>query len=683
MNLVVPRCTQITAALLCPLLLVAFMGLHTLGTSSLLIDENTTYQLSSLPLKELFQELPKNDPHPPLYFIVMHFVLKISESEFALRLFSLVCGLASLPLVYLLCRPVLGQEAGFWTVALLAVNSMFLFCCRFARMYSLLFLLVVVSLYAYVVWFTRPSVRTWLLLCAASVAMLYTHYFGVLIIALETIHFATRSLVCSVRGRSRAGKLVSSNLGAYASYIAVVGLSSLPFWHWYGKATARNVPVNVPNLSLAWLAQSFKDVLSWPYLEGAFVPLVVTVVMGILCTVGIVQGLRTNPLWGSFHVLVLLSVPCVVLASLAYFKNNYAPRFFVVLLPSLFMFCGKGCAWVCRSFAEMGGLLKRRRWSEHIILTHLGMWLLLIALPMIKLIVPRLTIEPYPWKEVGGFLSHHIEDGDAVVLTGIDGQCLPYYLKDAPDFHLYLTNRIERIEELRLRHRSTWMVAAYPPVDEPLVVSKYEELKGYLLKGCSTIRRFGGRGEVLVGTANSTEKSASAYEPVMPRVWSLSDANAAHFFSYFLWWIPLEPKEYRQRMLSVATPRMFSSLDCWVAKGEVTAHSDAKDLWSYVSLESDSLIDFRVLIEQQGEYKVEVAVRNPLGNTMLLLVDGRPMYESSRKTDTKAFDIVDVYSSIEPGRHTVTVGAAPAKGTSKSSIDVAWVRLQRWNQHSR
>lgn len=126
--------------------------------------------------------------HPPLFYIALKFWIMIGgESLLWLRLFSVVvAALALYPLA------MLGRELKFnhfetaGLILLFAVNGSLIKYAQEVRMYSLLFCLTAFSVWLFVRWIKHENASiVWLVL--VNLLLIYTHYFGWLVVGTEVI----------------------------------------------------------------------------------------------------------------------------------------------------------------------------------------------------------------------------------------------------------------------------------------------------------------------------------------------------------------------------------------------------------------------------------------------------------------------------------------------------------------
>ena len=113
-------------------------------------------------------------------------------SEVAFRSLSWFGGLLAIALVWRAGRNMIGPSAGLVAAALLATSVMFIHYMTIARSFALVVLFTVTTVYGYWLVALRPAaprLRDRLLMFTGAVGLLYTHYFGALLLpALGLFH---------------------------------------------------------------------------------------------------------------------------------------------------------------------------------------------------------------------------------------------------------------------------------------------------------------------------------------------------------------------------------------------------------------------------------------------------------------------------------------------------------------
>src|ERR1035438_8972186 len=160
-----------------------------------------------------------SDVHPPLYFLMLHFWLKLplgGDLVLRMRLLSVLFALAATVAVDLLWARRLPAGARLWFLALWTSSPCLLLYCRMARSYSLQ--LLVATLAAYALWrlIQLPGRRASWQYGAALALVLYTHYIPGIALG------ATGALLLAKRRRWRDLFLSSGlALAAYLPWLAI------------------------------------------------------------------------------------------------------------------------------------------------------------------------------------------------------------------------------------------------------------------------------------------------------------------------------------------------------------------------------------------------------------------------------------------------------------------------------
>jgi len=173
--------------LMCAALLLAFFALWTgnLGHAELTEEEAFVDILASKSTGEILQHLNTDEPHPPLYYLIVHAwnLLGGTRNEFLVRFPSIALGLLLLSLTYRLGRTSgLGWGPALIVMAWLGLNPQLTYHIREARMYGLMavtvVLLAVVAL-RFDQWPRRTGAG---LAIVTTLAALLSHYFNVLFV---------------------------------------------------------------------------------------------------------------------------------------------------------------------------------------------------------------------------------------------------------------------------------------------------------------------------------------------------------------------------------------------------------------------------------------------------------------------------------------------------------------------
>jgi len=126
----------------------ALLRVWHIGAKSLWIDEAFSVWVARQPLAASVSWLVRIDQHPPLYYALLHFWLRLGDGPVALRLLSVLASTLNIPMLYALGTRLAGRRVGLLATAVLALSPFHVYLAQEARMYALLSLLVSLSLWA-------------------------------------------------------------------------------------------------------------------------------------------------------------------------------------------------------------------------------------------------------------------------------------------------------------------------------------------------------------------------------------------------------------------------------------------------------------------------------------------------------------------------------------------------------
>ena len=176
--------------------------------------------------------------HPPLFYTLLKlWLILIPANESSVRLLSVLLGTALVPVAFAICRKLRLAETDILLVTLLvAVNGELIYYAQHARMFPLFQLTSALSALAFVYFFAgRSCGRLIVLLCAANLLMVYSHYWGWLAIAAQ--------FVCLlISRRAKVGPFVWSSV--------VVAILFAP---WALSVTAAALDQGGPMRQIAWM----------------------------------------------------------------------------------------------------------------------------------------------------------------------------------------------------------------------------------------------------------------------------------------------------------------------------------------------------------------------------------------------------------------------------------------------
>ena len=306
----------------------AWLRLHGLGRYGFWRDEAQCLFIARKAFPAGIVQALLHEAHPPLYYALQHFWMPLAGwGEFRVRLLSAVFGILLVPALYLLGRRLFGPWAGLGAALWGAVAPLHVAVSQTARMYSLLALLALLSLWLLIEAWQRGG-WWWAGYALAALALLYTHNWGLLLWACQNGFVLWMGLRRRLPLRRLAPWLISQG---------AVGLLYLPWFLVLLRqipiiAVLPFVPVPTPSEKLRQLAGDllapwpmlllWLALLAWgmwpakpqpisPKADGALAGVVFSSI-GVLL-VGLLVSLRTYGQVPSYVTMVAFPALCLLL----------------------------------------------------------------------------------------------------------------------------------------------------------------------------------------------------------------------------------------------------------------------------------------------------------------------------------------------------------------------------------
>ena len=375
----------LAAALRAPLLLNTFVD-H---------DEINTVWISLAPTLDEARWRMFLEGSPPLLYVVLGAWARLFQGDSMVmqRLVAVWASLLALPLVYVLGRRLGSSALGLIAMALLAVNPFLLGFSPLVRQYAPVVCLSALSLVA-LTGALRGDRWGWPLVALVNIALVYTHYYGVWLVAAEGLYL----LLAALRSHQWR-EFVGQGLAA-----CVVPALALAPWLLYAlprqSATVANIwdkierwPNPLQVLANAWVA--FTVGIAVDGRIGAFLAGVVAVAL----LVALVVGRPPLPLLLVVVALGTLAFGALVALRAPYYSSRY---FAVALVPALML-----------AAAIVAGQRGAARW---------GLLALLVGVALYGDARLAQAMRNYPFVDqerlrLYSFLAERVAPGDSLLLT--------------------------------------------------------------------------------------------------------------------------------------------------------------------------------------------------------------------------------------------------------------------------
>ncbi len=165
----------------------AVVRLIALGHKSFWIDEIASVSIAQKPSAAFWRFLWHDEGNMALYYVLLRPWLLFGKSEAVVRLLSVLPGVASIPLMYVVAKQLFGREAGLLAAGLFALNPCAIASSQEARAYSFMVFAVLLSTYVFMRLTEEPSYALAIVYGVVAGLGCYFHYFGVLIPAAHAV----------------------------------------------------------------------------------------------------------------------------------------------------------------------------------------------------------------------------------------------------------------------------------------------------------------------------------------------------------------------------------------------------------------------------------------------------------------------------------------------------------------
>lgn len=316
------------AALIALLLLATATRLFAIQAQSIWFDEG--WSAYAAVQADLAAAANADATNPPLYYALLHgFARFAGHSELALRFFSLLLGLLTIPLAYQLGRRIGGARAAWYGAALVALSPLLGWASHEARMYTLLAVLVLIAALAWHALRVRPSMRWWAALWVAELLLLYAHNTGPVI-------------VLWLNGATLIAWLIGPRRPAFIPWVAGqigVGLLWLPYFaaRFLSLAEANSAIRTAPRVDFAlWEA-----LWAGPWSLTGAEPFIAAVALFTIPLLIVGAWWTRGGRWALVHTALLTGG---LLLGLALLGNEAHGRYLVMIAPLPLLAIGAGVA---------------------------------------------------------------------------------------------------------------------------------------------------------------------------------------------------------------------------------------------------------------------------------------------------------------------------------------------------
>jgi uncharacterized membrane protein len=325
------------------------------------LDEAISIHQAHLSFHDLFENLQYGDRHPPLHHVVLWLSVKaFGDGELAVRIPSIVAGTLAIPALYLLGRELYDRRTGLVAAAFGAASPLLIWYSQEARMYAFVELFGLLALWTQLRAIRNPSMGNWAAYILATAALLWSHYFGLLLIVVQQLIW-----VGVLIQRRNKGEPIRAHALGFLYSLAVLAMQLVPLLVFAHKQfDSTGAALGSP--SGTYDSLSFYAVVSnmvwalWGYHPDTITELLAAgwplLLLLSLLLLGRGGSRQTN-------ILAIAAItPIVILIGVAlYDRELFEVRYFLVAVPLLFLLIARlVTGWIrqpAAQFAVIGIIL--------------------------------------------------------------------------------------------------------------------------------------------------------------------------------------------------------------------------------------------------------------------------------------------------------------------------------------
>lgn len=232
------------------------------------------------------------------------------------RLPAVIFGLLSIVVVAAVAQELFSRRIAFITTGLMALSYWEIAWSRQARMYTALQFFVWLTVYCYLRWRKQACWQWGMATVLAGVVSVTTHEFGILVVVLIGLHWASEHVKSPIRyGLIMVGCVLAAIVG-----MKVLGQTApVNYWfhYWYYLGTTLPVTITLAGLALtkrstAWLATSFVTIIA--IFSFAVALLEYRYIFFMLPAVFMLAAISLDYLWQHWRIIFFMVIGLAVLS---------------------------------------------------------------------------------------------------------------------------------------------------------------------------------------------------------------------------------------------------------------------------------------------------------------------------------------------------------------------------------
>jgi|GEM_PF-956726 len=455
------RFKNINYLLVIIILVTLFLRLYDLGGKSLAYDE--IYEMF-MGKKDISYIIGHVHPlHSPLNQIITHCFLSLGKNDVVLRLPSVLWGVLSVGAIYLMGKLLFGKKEGLFAAFLLCISPYHIRYSQEGRMYTLLVLAAILSMYFFWQSFLKTGKKGLPGYIITSLLALYTQFFAVFILLSQLIFLGLGSSLSLFAGWGI--KITRKKLIFFFAALLIILIAYSPqlvsiIRHTLSAKSFAVCTVAAEESALKQYPQPpSPGKLFWIY-SGANGTN--SAVYATFFFLGILGSLPKTYRLALLYLLVYSAIPFVCFLFITP-TTIFSPRYFIFLLPVCYLLIARGmaAAWIGVNAIFSKKLASFGKYNRYITACFIPVLFLILDVKPLSLYYRNYA----PWsgrvlktdlRSMVGFLGRSAQPGDAFLLARPESEMprltLNYYLTEDQKKKLF------EIEPQSLNETGAWRI---------------------------------------------------------------------------------------------------------------------------------------------------------------------------------------------------------------------------------
>jgi Dolichyl-phosphate-mannose-protein mannosyltransferase len=321
---------------------------------SIWVDEAISIHQAHMSLGDMLNNLRATDRHPPFHYLVLWATVRLfGDGELAVRAPSILATTALIPMLFVTGRELFDRRTGLVAAGLATTAPLIVWYGQEARMYALFMLFGVIALWAQARILRDGRTRYWVIYAAVTIALLYTHYFALIPIAIQQVVFAVAAWKRASAGQPVRNLLTGCWLTWLALLVAAAPLAPFAYDQFshsqaagmgFGGAPSAGTPLSIPGSSASLYAILSNVVWAiWGYhANSTMVRIAALWPLLMLLSLALMGQRRSS---ATRVVLALALGPVLILLFVGLVKRDlFEVRYFIGAVPMMMLLLARSVA---------------------------------------------------------------------------------------------------------------------------------------------------------------------------------------------------------------------------------------------------------------------------------------------------------------------------------------------------